>query len=110
MMLPVMHPDCPATPGAARVGFNSVKLPVFIKGVGTVERIVVALLLLKSCTSPKEEGLVLDDRAADGSAKLILAEVAPGHAARVVQKRVRIEVVVAYEFPHVAMEANRFRS
>src|SRR5260370_36719838 len=56
---PSKQRDIPATRGAARVGFNSVKLPVFIKGVGTVERIVVALLLLKSCASPKKKVLCL---------------------------------------------------
>ena len=107
MMLPAMQPACPATLGAVRRGFSSVKLPFFISGVGTVEMMVVALRLVKSCKSPEEERLVLDDRAADGAAELVLAEVPARDAARVIEEGIRVQIAVAEKLPDVAMKLIR---
>ena len=47
MMLPAMQPFWLGTVGLASEAFSSVKLPCFIRGVGTAEFTVVAFRLVK---------------------------------------------------------------
>src|SRR5438445_13333717 len=58
MTFSVMQPACDGTE-AGRAAANSVRLPVFINGVGTVENTVVARRLVKFCISKKKNVLFL---------------------------------------------------
>ena len=80
-----------ATGESFKPWLSSVKLPVFINGVGTVDCDRGGLAAGKELEVSEEKSLVLQDRPTDGGAILILGEVPAGDAIEIIEIGIGIE-------------------
>ena len=84
---------------------SSEKSPRASPSIGTVERNVWPCVFAVALVVGEEEGLVLEDRAAERAAELVLLEIGLGAAGAVVEEVVGVERVVAVELEAAAVEA-----